>query len=135
MPRHVNFGACWCGDSHVGEHSKPPEDLSTGSGEWVTRNGVLVWVANRCGTKGGYYDHYNAGEPACRPCLDALAAYARQWARSRGVKPRKLHPCGTPGAYRRHLRHGEPPCDACLAAIRQRYHDNKGRWPKKKESA
>jgi len=31
-----------------------------------------------CGTATGYNRHYRAGERACRPCLDAHAAYKRR---------------------------------------------------------
>jgi WhiB family redox-sensing transcriptional regulator len=38
----------------------------------------------QCGTQAGVSAHKRRGEPKCRPCRDAAAAYKRQWAESRG---------------------------------------------------
>lgn len=40
------------------------------------------WEPRGCGTRFGYTAHWHAGEPACRPCLDAHAAHARERART-----------------------------------------------------
>lgn len=31
-----------------------------------------------CGTRNGYQVHWERKEPACQPCLDALAAWQRE---------------------------------------------------------
>lgn len=78
----------------------------------------------RCGTPSGYARHHARNEPACRACLDAVAAAARerraqrreQLTGSREIRP-SVAPCGTTGGYKQHRKKGEAPCRACLDAI------------------
>lgn len=78
----------------------------------------------RCGTPSGYARHRTRNEPACRACLEAVAADQRerrarrreQLTGSREIRP-SAAPCGTPSGYKRHRKRGELPCPECLAAV------------------
>lgn len=78
----------------------------------------------RCGTPSGYGRHLRLGEPACRPCLDAVAADQRerravrreQLTGSRDIR-RSVAECGTLGGYKRHRKRGESACPECLAEV------------------
>lgn len=72
-------------------HHGPPtaENLQA----WASALGVVIppgvkakpGALAACGTRSGYHRHQGLGEPACRACRDANAAYRRQYKASGGT--------------------------------------------------
>jgi hypothetical protein len=72
-----------------------------------------------CGTYAGYRRHQKHGVPACRDCLDAMAAYSRDRYQPRPPKTFNPDACGTWKGWQRHRYHDVPTCAACQAAARE----------------